>query len=163
MKPIADPVYVMGFLFDTARRHVVLIEKRRGPWWLHGKLNGIGGKIEAGESPFDAMCREGAEELGRSFYNWVPFACLLDAGGYTVHCFVGFCDDIHQRIALDARRAEEDEPVDVYQIRAVLELDGEPRHFPQVPDNLRWLIPMALHGRGFDDKVWFRDIRETTG
>lgn len=44
--------YVVGFAFDANRRHVVLIQKGRGPEELIGKLNGVGGKIEAGESSF---------------------------------------------------------------------------------------------------------------
>lgn len=55
--------YVLGFIFDTNGREVVLIEKRR-PAWQAGLLNGIGGKIEAGETPLQAMERECREECG---------------------------------------------------------------------------------------------------
>src|SRR3954470_21452915 len=53
--------YVCGFLFSPDRTRVLLIRKRR-PAWQAGKLNGIGGKIEPGESPAQAMSREFREE-----------------------------------------------------------------------------------------------------
>ena len=57
--------YVVGFLFDEdARRYhktghgnVVLIEKNR-PAWQAGRLNGVGGHIEIGETPDEAISRE---------------------------------------------------------------------------------------------------------
>ncbi len=53
--------YVIGFAFFNGK--VVLIRKNR-PAWQAGKLNGVGGKIEDGESGFDAMAREFYEEAG---------------------------------------------------------------------------------------------------
>lgn len=53
--------YVLGFMFDHEEKHVLLIWKNR-PKWQAGKLNGIGGKIEAGETPLQAMEREFTEE-----------------------------------------------------------------------------------------------------
>jgi 8-oxo-dGTP diphosphatase len=41
--------YVLGFLFDPSQKDVVLIKKLK-PEWQKGKLNGVGGKIEEGES-----------------------------------------------------------------------------------------------------------------
>lgn len=45
-------IYVAGFLFGPMPRHnyVALIRKNK-PDWQKGKLNGIGGKVEAGETP----------------------------------------------------------------------------------------------------------------
>jgi 8-oxo-dGTP diphosphatase len=51
--------YVLGFLFDKDK--VVLIRKNR-PFWMRGKLNGVGGKIEEGETAKQAMVREFREE-----------------------------------------------------------------------------------------------------
>lgn len=55
--------YVLGFLFTPAMRNVVLITKTK-PEWQAGLLNGVGGKIESGEMPPDAMVREFEEETG---------------------------------------------------------------------------------------------------
>ena len=54
---------VVGFMFSVLKSSVVLIKKER-PKWQEGKLNGVGGKVEKGESPFDAMKREFLEETG---------------------------------------------------------------------------------------------------
>jgi 8-oxo-dGTP diphosphatase len=54
--------FVVGFAFDDLGR-VALVRKAR-PAWQAGKLNGIGGHIEPGESPVDAMDREFMEETG---------------------------------------------------------------------------------------------------
>lgn len=49
--------YVLGFLFNENLTKVVLVRKKR-PEWQCGLLNGVGGKIEDGEPPLDAMVRE---------------------------------------------------------------------------------------------------------
>lgn len=53
--------YVCSFAFSADRSRVLLIRKNR-PAWQAGKLNGVGGKIEAGETPVQAARREFAEE-----------------------------------------------------------------------------------------------------
>lgn len=58
--------YVCGFVFDGSRSHVLLIRKTK-PKWQQGMLNGIGGSIEPGESPMEAMRRESIEETGVDF------------------------------------------------------------------------------------------------
>lgn len=55
--------YVLGIMFSEDEKKVLTIWKNR-PSWQAGKLNGIGGKIEAGESPLEAMHREFIEETG---------------------------------------------------------------------------------------------------
>lgn len=55
---------VLGFAFDDLGR-VALIRKNR-PEWQRGKLNGVGGTIEANESGPKAMSREFFEETGVS-------------------------------------------------------------------------------------------------
>ena len=55
--------YVVTFLFNHDCTKVWLIEKQK-PEWQKGLLNGIGGKIEEGETPVDAAFRELKEEAG---------------------------------------------------------------------------------------------------
>jgi len=69
MKILPQMRYVVGFAFDHDFSHVLLIWKNR-PLWQAGKLNGIGGKIEPGELPLNAMIREFAEETGIMETQW---------------------------------------------------------------------------------------------
>jgi 8-oxo-dGTP diphosphatase len=57
--------YVLGFAFSADKTHVALILKNGKSVPEHrGKLNGIGGKIEAHEGFYEAMSREFKEETG---------------------------------------------------------------------------------------------------
>ena len=62
-KPALAERYCLGFMFDPAYERVLLMVKKR-PAWQEGLLNGIGGKIESGESCLEAMNREFFEETG---------------------------------------------------------------------------------------------------
>ena len=55
--------YTAGFIFNEDLSRVVLARKNR-PDWQKGKLNGPGGKIEAGETSVECMVREILEETG---------------------------------------------------------------------------------------------------
>jgi 8-oxo-dGTP diphosphatase len=125
--------YVCGFLFSRDRSRVLLIRKRR-PAWQAGKLNGLGGKIEPGETALDAMRREFREEAGLDVAEWQHVLTLSgadDAGsgrGWAGHFFRAFGD-------VDAARAITDEQLETH-LTAVLPRDTIP--------NLRWIIPLML-------------------
>ena len=55
--------YVLGFVMDEKKEKIVLVHNNR-PDFQAGKLNGLGGKIEEGETPEEAMKREILEESG---------------------------------------------------------------------------------------------------
>lgn len=80
--------YVVGFLFNDQMTQVLLIHKRHGPKCVVGKWNGVGGKIEPNESPYQAMVREFEEEAGvKTFaHNWRRFTTLVGTTA-TVHFF----------------------------------------------------------------------------
>lgn len=80
--------YVLGFAFTpTFGDEVVLIRKLK-PEWQAGKLNGVGGSIEEGESPSQAMAREFEEEAGlvTDPQRWRSFATMRGAD-WEVFCF----------------------------------------------------------------------------
>lgn len=88
--------YVLGFLFDREGELVWLIKKSRGPANLIGKYNGIGGKVESGETPEEAMHREGKEEAGVDAL-WVRYGSMGSAGLWTCDLFYADGTGLHPR------------------------------------------------------------------
>jgi 8-oxo-dGTP diphosphatase len=145
--------FVLGFCFDFGYHNVLLIEKSR-PTWQAGKLNGIGGKIEEGESPRVAMAREFQEETGGMVASptFIPFGRLIVNGLSEENAEVWL---FHAKI--------DEFPVGLYH----KEIDGEILHvldredvnrWPTVP-NVRVLLPMALNHARHLDAVQFFEIR----
>ena len=59
----------VGLMFDEDLNHVALV-KKINPTWQHGKLNGIGGKVNEGESFLLAQIREFFEKTGIIHFDW---------------------------------------------------------------------------------------------
>jgi 8-oxo-dGTP diphosphatase len=126
--------------FIVKDRRVLLIRKKRGLG--AGKINGPGGKLEAGETAMDAAVREVQEEIG------VTPLHLEDRGelhfqftdGYSLHCAVFVARD------LQGEPIETDEatpfwvPVEAVPFDAMWE------------DDQHWL-PQVLDGQSF--RGWF--------
>jgi len=118
--------YVAGFLFSTSGKQVALIQKTK-PDWQKGKLNGIGGKIEEGETPLEAIRREFQEETGANVMEWRQFVEMRWRGA-VIHFFVAHGD--HGLTSIT------EEIVGWYDVDFLF-------NAPTLP-NLRWLVPMAL-------------------
>lgn len=125
--------YVCGFLFSEDRSRVLLIRKRR-PAWQAGKLNGLGGKIEPGETVPDAMRREFREEAGVDVAAWRHVLTLSgadDAGsgrGWAGHFFRAFGN-------VEAAEPITDEQLEIHPTASIP---------PDTIPNLRWIIPLML-------------------
>ena len=120
----------MGFLFSSSMKQVVLIEKKR-PEWQAGKCNGVGGKLEPGETDHDAMVREFREETGKEVSAWTRF-CTLNCAEAKVYFFYAV-DEHFNRV-----QSITDEDVVLWDLDFVMDLDRT-----EVIPNLRWLIQMA--------------------
>ncbi|MDQ1159021.1 8-oxo-dGTP diphosphatase [Sphingomonas sp. SORGH_AS 950] len=59
--PEATLIRIAAALIDDGQGRTLLVRKAGTKWFLQA-----GGKIEAGESPLDALCRELHEEIGLS-------------------------------------------------------------------------------------------------
>lgn len=126
--------YVAGFLICRTTHSVALVKKRK-PEWQRGKLNGVGGKIEPGEAPYNAMVREFREEAGIEVLTWEPFVRLVGRD-WTVTFFRAFTDNWADPYLTSHVRTVEKEEVVVIGIDRVTPKNALP--------NLSWLIPMAL-------------------
>lgn len=135
--------YVLGFCFMYYNAEVVLIRKNK-PEWQRGLLNGVGGKIEPGESPKEAMLREWREETGSDVTDWHHYV-TMDFSGATVHVFKHHQPGRHAGY-LNITSAT-DEQVGIYSVAEALAS-------PIVIPNLKWLIPMALHDSQTHEPHW---------
>jgi len=119
--------YVAGFMFSEDKKKVALITKKR-PQWQKGRLNAIGGHVERGETPSQAMAREFEEETGVRQDSWRLF-CTLKGDWGEVHFY--WATGILSRL-----KTMTDEQVRICKATFL--------HGTNVLPNLRWLIPMAL-------------------
>lgn len=107
--------YVVGFAFNMDRRTVLLITKLK-PEWQKGSLNGIGGKVETGESPLFAMDREAIEETGLHLV-WTERGIMRgvnnDGTSFFCHVFYAYSDRISEF------KQMEKEQLKIYTVRAV--------------------------------------------
>jgi 8-oxo-dGTP diphosphatase len=115
---------VIGFLFD-GQGNVLMIEKNH-PEWQKGRLNGIGGKIERGETPLQAMIREFREEAGAVVTSWREFA-VMTGDGYKLNLFTA-------RENVEIHPTPDEGPISWYPV------DNLP---PNTLPNMWFLIPMA--------------------
>ena len=128
--------YVLGFLFDVWAKEyieyaeigeVVLITKNR-PAWQAGKMNGVGGHIEVGETPLEAVRREFLEEAGFDFENW-EYKVRYVGADFVLHIFSGFNPGL-----IDVRTTT-DEIVSIEEVK----------NLPiNIIYNLNWIIPLLL-------------------
>jgi len=135
--------YVLGFAF--VGEDVLLIHKLRGPSVVRNKLNGIGGNIEVGETPLNAMVREFKEEtdIDTTLRQW-NYKALMSVPAYQANIYVYST----KFVAPIAHKSMTDEIVSWYWMhnRAL-----------NIVDNLKWLLPLA-----FDDNVYFAGVTDLT-
>ena len=136
------PRDVATLLFVIRGGRVLLIRKKRGLG--AGKINGPGGRLEAGETPAQCAVREVVEELcvtptGLRAAGELRFQF---ADGYSLHCHVFRADDC----VGDAR--ETDEAVPLW-----TPLDDIP-YSEMWADDALWL-PHLLAGRAFSGRFVF--------
>lgn len=126
--------YVCAFVFSPTEHYVALMLKAR-PDWQAGKYNGIGGHIEQGESPLNAMRREWMEETDNKDATNLPdfrlFATLQPNGDFPEWKVYFFRANY---VITNLVSSSEGESIGVV-------------HSELLPDNclpnLNWLIPLA--------------------
>lgn len=123
--------FVLGFLFNIDCTKVILIRKEK-PYWQKGFYNGVGGKVQEGELPIEAMRREFREETGVDIFYWKYF---------------GYIYDFDNKISLFTSLCQTDSFVEIFVSNKTEELVAEIflDNIKTIPIvyNLHWLIPMA--------------------
>lgn len=122
--------YVVGFIFDSNIEHILLINKNR-PAWQNGFVNGLGGKIEDGESITQATVREIKEECGllTDQEKWIHIGQI-----YSDVLSVDFLSYVYEG-RMDDAQSLTDEKVEWFP------LNDLPKN---IIKNLSWLIPITL-------------------
>lgn len=127
---------VAGFLFDNTLRYVALILKEKPPWQA-GRMNGIGGKVEPGETPSAAMSREFLEETRMIIRDWTLFAKLSREFDWSVDFF--YARATYQDMKAQISKVEIEAPV-IVEVAYI-----QHYHEAIMIPNLKWLIPMAIN------------------
>ena len=126
--------YVAGFMFSPDFENVILIQKEK-PEWQKGKYNAVGGKIEDGELPQQAMAREFKEEawIETKPDDWKPL-CRIGDGSYIVFFFYTTNEKWRDYLTTTDEEVFHIPVMDI-SLKIV-------RH--NLIENLNWLIPLAL-------------------
>ena len=131
-----DVEYCLGFCFSPNHSQVLMVQKTHGPLVNVGKWNGVGGKIDGGESPGDAMEREWREETRLEPQKWDEFG-ELNGTGFVVYLFSA---EIMGR-PCTAGKNDTGEPLDWRSV--------EPHLLTPLAQNVRTMICHALWGIGY--------------
>lgn len=136
--------YAVGFIHNDL--DVALIRKDR-PEWQAGLLNGIGGKLEPGETPHDAMVRECKEEAGRFVGPWDHFLTLE---GTTARVFCFAVNDWHkEHIYKLAQQPGESEPIEIWRMPWLnTGIEGS-----ETVPNLKWIIPLMMQRAKYSQPI----------
>lgn len=122
--------YCLGFCYDEEKKKTVLLINKTKPSWQYGKLNGIGGSVEANETPLDAMLREFKEEADLFCTNWQNKIIMFEHDmSWCVYIFFGSMP-LEQ---LGKYRSLTEEQVTLQDVHLLPDT---------VIPNLHWIIPM---------------------
>lgn len=121
--------FSLGFIFNATGDRVLLVHKQK-PEWQAGKINGIGGKLEEGETPEECIARETFEEARLTIPSqaWI-FLGLKSETSATIHIFM----TIYEGDTSDAQKGD-------YEEVEWFPTDNLPENC--IP-NLWWMIPFA--------------------
>lgn len=133
--------YVVGFLFFNDKKNVILIRKKK-PNWQAGKLNGIGGKIENGESPHQAMIREFLEETEVDIPTWNLFCKLTVKKPAPAYIYFYKADSVFHILNHFLYKKQTNDVGEEIIVRTTSGLINS--NEKGIVPNLKWLIPMAM-------------------
>ena len=89
---------------------LIVVSRKGGEY---GRLGMPGGKVEEGETPYEAVVRECEEECGLLLYNWLLVDCFTDNNNYEVFFFTTQAGNIHKAYT------KTDEVIEVFEIESL--------------------------------------------
>jgi 8-oxo-dGTP pyrophosphatase MutT (NUDIX family) len=141
--------YVLIFPDADADGDVMLIRKAK-PEWQKGRLNLVGGKVEPGESFYDAAVREFGEETGLDALGFEKQGTIRsERSDWVIEVFTCWTWRENRIISEDA------EPVEWFRWEDI-------KDDPALMDNLRTVIPLLQAGMSGWTIVHSR-LREDSG
>lgn len=122
--------YSLGFIFDAELQRVLLVHKEK-PEWQKGRVNGIGGKFESGETPAECISRETIEESSLAIApdEWVYVGALHQEIGDVAVLAAKYSGRLEDAIKND------------YEEVGWFDVNALPSN---VIENLKWLVPVSL-------------------
>lgn len=141
--------YTCGFAFTHDQVKVALILKNRGPVGMAGYVNGIGGKMELGESARGAQSREFYEEAGVLIApeRWTTFHFERKLYVPEIEPTIYFMTAVMSPIEAVSQFSKTNETVMLHPAVHV-------PLFKQYFHNLKWLVPMALDYLAYPEERW---------
>jgi 8-oxo-dGTP diphosphatase len=140
--------YVLGFAFGERKgRPAVLLVQKSSPAWQAGKYNGVGGRIEPGETPLTAMVREFGEETGINTNGdeWTE-RLTIEGSLWKVTIFKMESRYLH----LAKQITPKDKPI-------VCDIEALPTN---VIPNLRWIIPFLVDREFIQAHVYYPSLTQ---
>lgn len=133
MNKVTMQKYVLGFMTDGNGNIAFIIKNK--PEWQKGFKNGIGGKIEEGETSLEAMIREFQEETSvlTTKGEWANYAKMTNSK-FEIDVFLGIIDEER----FDQIMTNTDEVVVKHSINYTLDFPEE------FIDNIPWLLMMIM-------------------
>lgn len=149
--------YVLGFVYW--RDNIALIYKTKGPEYVIGTWNAIGGKVEDRDCVVEeAMSREFLEETGIYIPqdDWLFFATQEGTVGfsedkYILHCLTATLDSSKDYTNIENTEGQ-GEIVKWFKFD---NFESKTDFYNLITPNLKWLIPLSR-----DKTTHFLDIRE---
>lgn len=95
--------YCLGFIVSPEQSEVALLQKRSSDCFNPSAWNGVGGKVEEGETPLQAIARETHEETALCIppHHWRNLGVLSDGQTFSVHIFAATSDLENLRTTTD--------------------------------------------------------------
>jgi hypothetical protein len=120
--PRVDNEYVLGFMFDKKREHVVLIKRETG--WQKGCFNGIGCEVKNADLK-SALIKKFEFTAGKKTQesDWKTFALVQKPGKFRVWCLKSFQEELDVNTRTDELIAVM-KLDDVQEYKRVLDIDN---------------------------------------